>query len=87
MSLKKWIALLTISALAGVAWGYCESQTKEPPKPIVHVVEAGETIWDVARPIADSRGEDVRDTVCQIMYDNDVSIDAVIYPGQKLIIK
>ena len=88
MPLKKWAILVSVYALAGVAWGYCENQLKEkPPAPTVHVVEEGETVWSLARPIADRRGEDIRDTICQLMADNDIGIDAVIYPGQKIVIK
>ncbi len=88
MSVKKLMVLFTIAALAGIAAGHYEkAKTESSTAPIVHVVEKGETVWQIARPIADAKNEDIRDTICQMMADNDISIDAVIYPGQKIIIK
>lgn len=88
MSVKKLMVLFTVAALAGIAAGHYEkSKAESATEPIVHVVEKGETVWNIARPIADAKNEDIRDTICQMMADNDISIDAVIYPGQKIIIK
>ncbi|WP_418559370.1 LysM peptidoglycan-binding domain-containing protein [Megasphaera massiliensis] len=84
--MKRLIAMLIVLAVAGGTAGYYDRPEAEEA-PIVHVVEPGETLWSITRPIADSRGEDVRETVARIMADNDIEPDAVIRPGQKLIIK
>lgn len=52
-----------------------------------YVVQDGETLWSIARPIADDRGEDIREAVARIMADNGIKADAVIRPGQKIVIK
>ncbi len=53
----------------------------------VYVVQDGDTIWDIARPIADSRGEDIREVIYQITVNNSLDPDEDIKPGQILTIK
>lgn len=85
--MKKLIVLLVAAAVAGVLAGYLERQSAAEAAPSVYVVQDGDTVWDLSRKIADSRQEDVRDTVDRIMADNDIEDDAIIHPGQKIVIK
>lgn len=50
-------------------------------------VEPGETVWDVARPIADAEGLDIREVVYQIQVNNNLDQDCTVRPGQQLVIR
>lgn len=52
-----------------------------------HHVKSGETLWDIARPIADAKGEDIRKVIYQIKVDNELEMDPVLELGQKLVIR
>ncbi|WP_049917272.1 LysM peptidoglycan-binding domain-containing protein [Megasphaera massiliensis] len=84
--MKRLIGMLTVLAITGGLLGYHDRPAAEA-SPTVYVVESGDTLWDIARPIADARGVDIRDVICQVIADNDLGIDAVIQPGQKIVIK
>nr|DAO06816.1 MAG TPA: cell division suppressor protein [Caudoviricetes sp.] len=53
----------------------------------VVTVEPGETVWDVARPIADAEGLDIREIVYQIQVNNNLDQDCTVRPGQQLVIR
>lgn len=53
----------------------------------VHVVEDGETLWDIARSVADARGQDIRETIYEIQINNDLQEDDNLQPGQRIIIR
>lgn len=53
----------------------------------VHVVEDGETLWDIARSVADARGQDIRETIYEIQINNGLSEDDNLQPGQRIIIR
>lgn len=53
----------------------------------IHVVRQGETLWDIARPIADAQGQDIREIVFQLEVNNDLGLDPTLKPGQKLIVR
>ena len=50
----------------------------------VHVVEDGETLWDIARSVADARGQDIRETIYEIKINNGLSEDDNLQPGQAI---
>lgn len=52
-----------------------------------HVVEPGETLWDIARPVADAQGQDIREIIYQITVNNELDQNGDLKPGQKLIIR
>lgn len=52
-----------------------------------HHVKSGETLWDIARPIADAKGEDIRKIIYQIRVNNDLGTSPTLSPGQKLVIR
>lgn len=53
----------------------------------VHVVEDGETLWDIARPIADAQGQDIREVIYQLEINNELDQNCNLKPGQRLIIR
>lgn len=53
----------------------------------VHVVQDGETLWQIARPIADEEGQDIREIIYQLTINNELDQDGDLKPGQKLIIR
>lgn len=53
----------------------------------VHVVQDGETLWQIARPIADEEGQDIREVIYQLIINNELDQNGTLKPGQKLIIR
>ncbi|WP_287065741.1 LysM domain-containing protein [Megasphaera sp.] len=53
----------------------------------VVTVETNQTVWDVARPIADAEGLDIREVVYQIQVNNNLDKDCTVIPGQQLVIR
>lgn len=53
----------------------------------VHVVEDGETLWDIARGIADVRGQDIREIIYELQVNNNIGDNDNLQPGQKIIIR
>lgn len=53
----------------------------------VVTVKANHTVWDVARPIADAEGLDIREVVYQIQVNNNLDKDCTVIPGQQLVIR
>ena len=53
----------------------------------VPVVKEGETLWDIARSVADARGQDIRETIYEIQINNDLQEDDNLQPGQRIIIR
>jgi len=62
------------------------TEAKTAPVNIVEV-EAGQTVWDIARPVADNRGADIREVLEQIQADNGLDDNFSVRPGQKLVVK
>lgn len=53
----------------------------------IHEVDDNETLWEIAGPIADKTGQDVREVIYQIQVNNNLGPDPTLQPGQKLIIR
>lgn len=53
----------------------------------VHVVQDGETLWQIARPIADKEGQDIREVIYQLTVNNELDQNGDLKPGQKLIVR
>ena len=52
-----------------------------------HIVEPGETVWDIARPISDAQGMDIREIIYQLQINNSLDDDCSLKPGQRLVIR
>ena len=66
-------------------WAKAETISAETAR--IHIVEPGETVWDIARPVADEHGIDVREIVYQLQINNDLDDDCTLTPGQKIVIR
>lgn len=62
------------------------SETLAADTSYIHEVDAGETLWQIAGPIADQTGQDVREIIYQLQVNNDLGPDPTLQPGQKLIV-
>lgn len=85
-------AALYMLALGGGIGYYIGSYTTateavEADTVYTHHVKSGETLWDIARPIADTKGIDIREVIYQIKTNNDLGMDPTLSPGQKLVIR
>lgn len=77
-----------ISVYAGTGIGNVgQGPTVAADEADVHVVKEGETLWDIARSVADARGEDIRGIIYEIQINNDLDDDCTLTPGQKIVIR
>lgn len=81
------VAAFGIGLYIGSTTPWSQAETVANDTAAVHVVEPGETVWDIARPVADEQGIDVREIVYQLQINNDLDDDCTLTPGQKLIIR
>lgn len=63
------------------------SETLAADTSYIHEVDDGETLWQIAGPIADRTGQDVREVIYQLQINNDLGPDPTLQPGQKLIVR
>ena len=68
-----------------ILWSQAESVAED--KAIVHVVDEGETLWQIARPIADAHNQDIREIIYQIQTNNDLGMNPTLTPGQRIVIR
>lgn len=86
-------AALYLLALGGGIGYYVGAYTTATEESItadtahIHYVEEGETLWDIARPLADAKDKDIREIIYQIEVNNDLGISPTLSPGQKLVIR
>lgn len=71
----------------GSATPWSQAETVAADTAIVHVVDEGETLWQIAGPIADKTGQDIRETIYQIQINNDLGPNPTLKPGQRLVIR
>lgn len=81
------VAAFGIGLYIGSTTPWSQAETVAADTAIVHVVEPGETVWDIARPIADAQGQDIREVIYQITVNNELDQNGDLKPGQKLIIR
>lgn len=66
-------------------WSHAETIANDAA--IIHVVDTDETLWEIAGPIADKTGQDIREIICQIQINNDLGPNPTLKPGQRLVIR
>lgn len=88
--IRTGLAIMTafgIGLYLGSATPWSQAETVAADTAIVHVVEPGETVWDIARPVADAQGMDIREVVYQLEINNNLDDECTLRPGQRLIIR
>lgn len=71
----------------GSATPWSQAETIANDTAIIHVVDTDETLWEIAGPIADKTGQDVREVIYEIQINNDLGPDPTLKPGQRLVIR
>lgn len=66
-------------------WSQAETVVNDTA--IIHVVDKDETLWEIAGPVADKTGQDIREVIYQIQVNNDLGPNPTLKPGQRLIIR
>lgn len=66
-------------------WSHAETIATDTAR--VHIVNEGETLWQIAGPVADKTGQDIREVIYEIQVNNNLGPDPTLQPGQKLIIR
>lgn len=81
------VAAFGIGLYIGSTTPWSQAETVANDTVAVHVVEPGETVWDIARPVADAQGMDIREVVYQLEINNNLDDECTLRPGQRLIIR
>lgn len=81
------VAAFGVGLYLGSATPWSQAETVAADTAIVHIVDEGETLWQIAGPIADQTGQDVREVVYQLQVNNDLGPDPTLKPGQRLVIR
>jgi len=76
-----------IGLYLGSTTPWSQAETVAADTAIIHEVDAGETLWQIAGPIADQTGQDVREIIYQLQINNNLGPNPTLKPGQKLIIR
>lgn len=81
------VAAFGIGLYIGSTTPWSQAETVANDTAAVHVVKPGETVWDIARPVADAQGMDIREVVYQLEINNNLDDECTLRPGQRLIIR
>lgn len=71
----------------GSATPWSQAETIANDTAIIHVVDTDETLWEIAGPVADKTGQDIREVIYQIQVNNNLDQDCTVRPGQQLVIR
>ncbi len=81
------MAAFGVGLYLGSATPWSQAETIANDTAIIHVVNKDETLWEIAGPIADKTGQDVREVIYQIQINNDLGPNPTLKPGQRLVIR
>lgn len=85
---KSFLAITVLACGIGIYTGLGMAGDRVQADDVqVVTVEPGETVWDIARPVADEQGIDVREIVYQIQVNNNLDQNCTVRPGQQLVIR
>lgn len=76
-----------IGLYLGSATPWSHAETIATDTAIIHVVDTDETLWEIAGPVADKTGQDIREVIYQIQINNGLGPDPTLKPGQRLVIR
>lgn len=81
------VAAFGIGLYLGSATPWSQAETIAADTAIVHIVDEGETLWQIAGPVADRSGQDIREVIYEIQINNDLGPNPTLKPGQRLVIR
>nr|DAY99918.1 MAG TPA: LysM [Caudoviricetes sp.] len=81
------MAAFGVGLYLGSATPWSQAETVATDTGIIHVVNEGETLWQIAGPVADKTGQDIREVIYQIQVNNDLGPNPTLKPGQRLVIR
>lgn len=81
------VAALGVGLYLGSTTPWSQAETVAADTAIVHIVDEGETLWQIAGPVADRSGQDIREVIYEIQINNDLGPDPTLKPGQRLVIR
>lgn len=81
------VAAFGVGLYFGSATPWSQAETVAADTAIIHVVDKDETLWEIAGPVADKTGQDIREIIHQLQINNDLGPNPTLKPGQKLIIR
>lgn len=88
--IRTGLAIMTafgIGLYLGSATPWSQAETVAADTAIIHVVDKDETLWEIAGPVADKTGQDIREVIYQIQVNNDLGPNPTLKPGQRLVIR
>lgn len=88
--IRTGLAIMTafgIGMYLGSATPWSQAETVATDTGIIHVVNEGETLWQIAGPVADKTGQDIREVIYQLQINNDLGPNPTLKPGQRLVIR
>ena len=81
------VAAFGVGLYIGSTTPWSQAETVAADTAIVHVVDEGETLWQIAGPVADRSGQDIREVIYQIQVNNCLGPNPTLKPGQRLVIR
>lgn len=88
--IRTGLAIMTafgIGMYLGSATPWSQAETVAADTAIIHVVDKDETLWEIAGPVADKTGQDIREVIYEIQINNDLGPNPTLKPGQRLVIR
>lgn len=81
------VAAFGVGLYLGSTTPWSQAETIANDTAIIHVVDTDETLWEIAGPVADKTGQDIREVIYQIQVNNDLGPNPTLKPGQRLVIR
>lgn len=81
------VAAFGVGLYFGSTTPWSQAEAVAADTAIIHVVDEGETLWQIAGPVADRSGQDIREVIYEIQINNDLGPNPTLKPGQRLVIR
>lgn len=81
------VAAFGVGLYIGSTTPWSQAEAVAADTAIIHVVDKDETLWEIAGPVADKTGQDIREVIYEIQINNDLGPNPTLKPGQRLVIR
>lgn len=81
------VAAFGVGLYIGSTTPWSQAEMVAADTAIIHVVDTDETLWEIAGPVADKTGQDIREVIYQIQVNNGLGPNPTLKPGQRLVIR